>query len=241
MEAFSIRSLGLDTCAVPHDASEVTLYAIDVERIAPIAAEDSFLNEAEKARADRFHRPSDAHRFVLARHALRCLLGRYTGSPEAIGFHYGAKGKPWINNDYNGLPVHFNLSHSGRWVLIGLSLGAAVGVDIENQDATLGVEGIAERYFHPAECARLAKVKGGSEKCSIFYRFWVAKEAKAKALGVGLPVMLSENIAPRCDEACFGDGDGYFYFIHHFNGYHACCYVAGEERSLSCVALPRPD
>lgn len=227
MEKQAIESIGLDTCPMPQGSGEVALFAIDVGRLHPIQPERTALNEDEMARARRFHRAADRDRFVMARHALRLLLARYTGGAKGVGFKYGAKGKPYIDHYYNGLKINFNLSHSAQWVLIGLSLGVEIGVDIEWEDKALDAEGVAKRYFHEEELALLGKARSPDEMRSCFYQLWVAKEAKAKAIGLGLPAVLSESMAMVVGEKSHEDADGCYNFINYFNGYKACCYVDG--------------
>ena len=88
-------------------------------------------------------------------------------------------GKPRVD----GCPgVHFNLSHSGDYVLCALS-DAEVGVDIERRAAARLA--VARRFFHPAELADLERLSG-PERDARFFDYWSAKEAFLKYLGAGL-------------------------------------------------------
>lgn len=87
-------------------------------------------------------------------------------------------------SDFIGTNVHFNLSHSGIFVLCALSQ-SEVGCDIE-QIAKDDFK-IAERFFHQDEINFLkAKQKVHYDTKADFYRIWTLKEAFLKAKGCGL-------------------------------------------------------
>ncbi|MGB5493360.1 MAG: hypothetical protein WBM97_02625, partial [Sedimenticolaceae bacterium] len=86
----------------------------------------------EIARAGRFLRPRDRHRYLAGRAALRCLLGQYTGIDAAdLPISYLPNGKPYLDIDFPLGRLAFNLSHSDDLALIGLAWNTEIGVDIE--------------------------------------------------------------------------------------------------------------
>ena len=92
------------------------------------------LSEEERFRAERFRFDEPRSRFVACRATLRQILGHCYGlTPSAIVFGYGPHGKPEIvaNTESSRPDVQFNISHSGAWGLIAVTIGAVVGVDIE--------------------------------------------------------------------------------------------------------------
>ncbi len=79
-----------------------------------------------QARADRFRHEDDRKRCLCADMLARRMLAKASDiALEDITFTYGDKGKPYAN-----LPLHFNVSHSGEWVLCAVS-ELSVGADIE--------------------------------------------------------------------------------------------------------------
>src|SRR5271155_5100519 len=82
---------------------------------APDAVVEQFrllLAPDESDRAARFRFPPLQQSFILARGALRILLGRYLNTaPGDLEFGYGFKGKPALAAPYR---LQFNASHSGH-------------------------------------------------------------------------------------------------------------------------------
>jgi 4'-phosphopantetheinyl transferase len=145
---------------------------------------EGVLTPEERQRAGRFHFDEDRNRFMAGRGGLRWILSLYCGiPPQALTFETGPHGKP-------GLPrfpaLSFNMSHSGEYVLIGVTTGADCGVDIECKRRSANEEGIAQRFFCPREVEWLRRTKDG------FLRLWTAKEAIIKAVGGGLSIPLTD-------------------------------------------------
>ncbi|MFN3493889.1 MAG: 4'-phosphopantetheinyl transferase family protein [Hydrogenophaga sp.] len=143
------------------------------------------LSHSERARALRFHHAHDARWYVARHNALRLLLAAETQiPPHDLCFVEGAHGKPSL--DIN-TPLHFNMSHSKGWALIGIGGDASVGVDIELSRSMTDWTALAERCLSSAEWADLV-VLPPSQQPSAFLRCWTRKEACLKALGSGLTI-----------------------------------------------------
>lgn len=92
-------------------------------------------------------------------------------------------GKPYILEIDN---LHFNISHSGHWIMCVIS-SKPVGVDIEKIiDVDYSIIG---RYFSLEEINHFNKLKE-EEKKSYFFDLWTLKESYIKAIGKGLSVPL---------------------------------------------------
>src|SRR5262249_27786909 len=84
------------------------------------------LNERARADAYRFEEPR--RRYVVARGALRSLLGGYLGErPSAIELTLDQNQKPRLAGKYASNDLHFNVSHSGNLALLGFAVGCEVG------------------------------------------------------------------------------------------------------------------
>jgi 4'-phosphopantetheinyl transferase len=144
------------------------------------------LDDAERSRADRFHRDADRHRSIAARAGLRRVLAEALGRhPAEITLVAGAAGKPALADG----AIEFNVSHSGRFVLIALSETAPLGIDVEEIRAMPDRDAIARRYFHRGEVADLRSLDEPAATLA-FFRCWTRKEAVSKALGLGLGLAL---------------------------------------------------
>lgn len=128
------------------------------------------LTPDEQERAARFRFPHLQSSFILARGALRILLGRHLNThPAGIRFQYGPKGKPSLAG---GARLKFNVSHSGGLALFAFTLDCEIGVDVEEIRPVPDMEQIAARFFGAEETDKAA-----------FFRLWTRKEAYIKALG----------------------------------------------------------
>ncbi|MCR5180502.1 MAG: 4'-phosphopantetheinyl transferase superfamily protein [Bacteroidaceae bacterium] len=103
--------------------------------------------------------------------------------------HYeeGSHGKPALTAALTdeGLPLQFNLSHSGRMAAAALLPGTtAVGLDI--QHITRYRPEIVRRVFNAEDKRQLAACTDEASRERLFTRLWCRAEAYAKATGDGL-------------------------------------------------------
>lgn len=144
----------------------------------------------ELERASRFLKPADADGFVLCRGLLRRILADCLGkAPAALRFGRNGSGKPFLE----GHPFEFNVSHSRDRLLIAVTAGRAVGVDIEFRRDRLNMNAIAERWFAPEEYTFFQSLKNPADG---FFEIWAKKEAYVKALGIGIYKELSAFAVP---------------------------------------------
>lgn len=131
--------------------------------------------EERKNRADRYLRREDALRCVMADALLRHALGT-----DCYRTVQTADGKPCISDRPD---FHYNLSHSGRWVILAFG-DRAVGVDVEQIREETDIQAIAGRFFSAEE---QQYVRGNPDQSrSRFFEVWTAKESFVKYLGKGL-------------------------------------------------------
>ena len=169
---------------------EVHCYRLLIDRIsvAGRAVLSALLSPVERERAAAYRREEDRLRSVAAYGALRQLAGAALEEDPArlvIGRQPG--GRPVLRD----FPLHFNLSHSGRVVLVALSSGAPVGIDVEEARPLDDFRQLAAHAFHPAEVAALQSYAEDRAQLG-FFRLWTRKEALVKALGLGLALPLDQ-------------------------------------------------
>ncbi len=141
----------------------------------------------ETDRAGRFRFDHLRRSFILARGALRILLGRYLNTaPGGIEFGYGSKGKPALAAR-NAL--QFNASHSGDLALFAFTTDCEIGVDVERIRPMPDIEDVAKRFFCAEETAELMSLPAGQREHG-FFLCWTRKEAYIKATGEGLSTPL---------------------------------------------------
>jgi len=143
------------------------------------------LSSAEQQAAARFRFEADRERSLVARGGLRWILSAYCGvPPETLKFQVTSYGKPSLLGV--AAAPEFNVSHSGDYVLIGVTTGTPCGVDIERPNPRVKQKEIAGRYFCPKEVEWLDRTRQG------FLRLWTMKESIIKAVGRGLSIPLSD-------------------------------------------------
>ncbi|MGF1630368.1 MAG: 4'-phosphopantetheinyl transferase family protein [Kiloniellaceae bacterium] len=148
------------------------------------------LSSDEAARAARFRRDRDRQRFTKGRATMRRILASYLGAnPAALGFAYGAAGKPELDGLQADGGLRFNLSHSEDLALLAVTRGRHLGVDLECIRAARDLSAIARRFFAPAEAAALAGFAPPLYE-QAFFAIWARKEALLKAFGAGLSLPL---------------------------------------------------
>lgn len=158
----------------------------------PTAADEALLDPAERARAARLLAPEARATFVAAHAAVRRLLAETTGTaPDTLRFAAGPHGKPRLDPPCG---VAFNLSHSGRVVVIATAGLEVLGVDVERLTLDRPHARLAARFFAEAEAAAVAAAPAGPRRRRLFCHLWTAKEAVLKALGTGLTVPLREVV-----------------------------------------------
>jgi len=135
---------------------------------------------------------------------LDALLADYLHiDQKEVSIQYDSVGKPY-------LPHHrwlsFNLSHSGRDLVVAVSKNRSVGVDVENLERNVKAEALAKRYFFPEEYAEVQSLDDRKQR-EVFLRFWVLKEAAVKAWGKGLAKDLRRTRCRFLHEGVWTIGD----------------------------------
>ncbi|WP_338732256.1 4'-phosphopantetheinyl transferase [Bacillus subtilis] len=163
------------------------IYGIYMDR--PLSQEENerfmtFISPEKREKCRRFYHKEDAHRTLLGDVLVRSVISRqYQLDKSDIRFSTQEYGKPCIPD----LPdAHFNISHSGRWV-IGAFDSQPIGIDIE-KTKPISLE-IAKRFFSKTEYSDLL-AKDKDEQTDYFYHLWSMKESFIKQEGKGLSLPL---------------------------------------------------
>ena len=171
--------------------NEVHVWSFALDQSEWVARYGGLLSDDENERAARFHFERDARRYTAGRATLRIILSQYLGvQPAALAFGYNAYGKPHVCTTQKDIALEFNLSHSGDSALCAVTLGRAVGIDLE-QWRELDYLELAQSVFSAAEVAALQAV-ADDQRAAAFYNGWTRKEAYIKAHGRGLSMPLAD-------------------------------------------------
>lgn len=166
---------------------ELHLWLLDTtrsSRLSPLGW--SSLPQDERERAESITHDRARESFVLGKLLLRTLLGRELGAPpDTLAFRVGAHGKPELADPAQS-GLRFNLSHSGRFVLLAMSRDWELGVDIEDRSERGAQLKILDRFFTASEKAWILAASDESEQTLRFFKTWCRKEAFIKATGNGI-------------------------------------------------------
>lgn len=159
------------------------------------------LSSTERVRLEQFRRDDDRERFLAGRGLLRSILGVCVGLPPAdVPLQLGPFGKPALDGSLERRTrLRFNISHSGRVVLLALTCAGEIGVDVEAVILPDDWRTVVSRFFSLRERTELAALPA-SQCAPAFFSGWTRKEACLKATGKGLaanPVAVEVTLAPR--------------------------------------------
>jgi len=147
-----------------------------VERLFSVVGPD------KAARLRRFYRWEDTLRGIYADLLIRYLLIRQKNIDNRdISFSDSEYGKPFLSDFPQ---FHFNLSHSGRWV-VGAVDDRPVGIDVE-RIVPIDLD-ISKHYFSPDEHLDLVNQP---DPQTYFFTLWTLKESYIKIVGKGLSLPL---------------------------------------------------
>lgn len=145
----------------------------------------NYVSEDKKAQIHRFYHFEDSQRAlignVLSRYAICKNLNIKNND---ITFGANEYGKPFLLGANN---IHFNISHSGNWVVCAIS-DFPVGIDVE-VIKPIDLD-IAKRFFSEDEYSALLN-QTEEDKPKYFFKLWTLKESYIKAVGKGLSIPLN--------------------------------------------------
>jgi len=213
---------------------EIHLWRVNLEMMRQLPGCASLLSLSEKERYRRLVSPRKRDDFCAARAALRMILAGYLNLlPRALRFGYSATGKPYLVNPSFGQDLRFNLSHSGNWMLLGVCLGAELGVDIE--EVRMVNQSWALSHLFSEEERELINSLESAERANGFMCLWTKKEATAKAVGTGLARYASQPRATsvsgiKAGKQAFTHENGFWVLsFEPASGYLAAAAVCAEE------------
>ncbi|MFT5717100.1 MAG: 4'-phosphopantetheinyl transferase [Oleiphilaceae bacterium] len=173
---------------------DIHLWFVDINHVKGttiLKQYESMLSASERERNQRFIFEKDRKRHMITRALLRSVLSEYYDgiAPQNWCFTENDYGKPQISPEMLITPLSFNLSHSGRMIVLAVTNKHAIGVDIETLKQKTPSTDLAKHYFAPEEYQQL-KGLTNNEFHSHFFDFWTLKEAYIKACGLGLSIPL---------------------------------------------------
>ena len=179
----------IEICAVKMDTQ---FDKIIFDHMIPIVSKE------KKDLIKSFRRVQDAQMSLVGDVLIRYLILKRTNlKNHQLLFHKNNFGKPYLVNQEG---IHFNISHSGRWIIGGIS-NNALGIDIEKVQI-IDFE-LAKRFFSKKEYSELIK-KNNRQKLEYFFDLWTLKESYIKFIGKGLTIPFNSFTIIKGNNNSFG-------------------------------------
>lgn len=141
----------------------------------------NLISNEKKERMKRLLNSCDVNRTLIGDLLIRSLIcQKYKINNEEIRFKYNEYGKPFVENFSD---FHFNLSHSGEWVVC-TTANFNVGIDIEKVSEIEALK-LAKEFFSADEFYDISNMNS-DEQINYFYDLWTLKESYIKTIGKGL-------------------------------------------------------
>lgn len=154
------------------DHGAIHIWRIALDKAPPYLA----LPPEETAWIEAAIDPIIRRRRTAGRSALRAVIGSYLGrDPAALRFRREPGAKPRLA----GGELAFNLSHADETMLLAVTEGREVGIDIDRLDR------LDDDWRGVARVSFSAEEQGALSSGAETMRLWVRKEAYTKALGTG--------------------------------------------------------
>ena len=129
---------------------------------------------------------ADRPRSLLALAALRALLFAVTRRTDWLVVR-ARLGKPSVTTSEGGDGPSISMSHAAGLIAVAVAWGVEIGIDVEAHRPR-DFAALADQAFGPAERQEVA-----TEGQAAFYRIWTLREARAKATGDGLALVLGRD------------------------------------------------
>jgi len=179
-------------------------------RLDPADCRPDWLDDTERERLADIQDQALKSRLCVSRTVLRRLLADYLVlAPGDLVIRNAPGGKPRLARS----ELHFNLSHSGDQMLLGMAYGREIGVDIELPRALRNQRQIAQRLFSPGDYRILEESDFDEDH---FFACWTRHEARQKCIGEGIFGQAVDPAAVRTRSLVLG-------------GAHACVAWAEPE------------
>ncbi|UAC49646.1 4'-phosphopantetheinyl transferase superfamily protein [Bacillus aquiflavi] len=145
----------------------------------------NFIDGNKKNRIIKMVHEDDKNRLLLAEALLRLIVCRKLDlRNDQIRLKQTKFGKPYLDLDSE---LHFNISHSGDWVVCAIDR-QSVGVDVQ-EIIDIEYKEIAQNYFTEEEYLFIMN-ESLTNQLKKFYWIWTLKESYIKADGKGLSIPL---------------------------------------------------
>ncbi len=191
------------------------------------------LPRERKEAVDRAKNENVARKRLYTGAFLQYVLSAETGLPmERLQYEYNEWGKPVLACSN----LHFNLSHSGEYVVIAVS-DAPVGIDVEHK--TRGYEALSQRCFCKEEYEDIMSLNNEDMRKQRFLKYWTMKEAYIKCVGEGMRIPLNSFLIRKGSGDVFRIDRSAYCLATTFIEKNVCMAVCSDRRDDVVMSIQK--
>lgn len=167
---------------------DIQIYYAQLDRPLKQSCFDAYkdrLPRSEQARIENYKREQDRLAALVGKALLMIAATDRGFALDWSSLQRDAYGRPYFTSGAGF--ADFNISHSGRYVVVAISMQGAVGIDIEARGSLTLAD--FENCFTPMEWRRIMESEDSTGQ---FFKSWCIKEAVIKAIGKGLSIPLAD-------------------------------------------------
>lgn len=178
---------------MPADSAQISQSTVQIRYLDPSEVTDpelmdnmqTWLDDTEKVRLERFATPALRHSFLVS-HALtrKMLANALDCAPQKIAYGFTGRQKPILALPEQAKALHFNLAHTSGLTVVAIA-NEPVGVDVESLTRKSAASDLARRYFSEREQADIQNQPVNLQQ-ERFLTYWTLKEAFLKAQAWGI-------------------------------------------------------
>lgn len=163
--------------------NDIHIWRFSLTDVEKLPEPESCLSESELIQLYKYKLPDARLCYQIGHTALRLILSGYLHAPaDKLDIRTNEYGKLYLPSES---PVHFNISHAGKYIVLAFCRFSPVGIDIEEIYDLALADNVVKRFFHPDEAEEYRKLPLRLRQ-DWFFRRWTVREAYLKALGTGL-------------------------------------------------------
>ena len=237
----SVKAARVEKSRSPGDDLEIIFVDLEASAALLEAQEGDIprLSPADIAHFDKMVADQKRQRlWRLSRIATRVVLERSAGTTQRnVDFIIAAGGRPSLAEE----PPYFNVSHSGKALLIAVSKLGPVGVDLE-QERSLAMSDERRRRVVAAAAKLSSGTPLSADSDADVVKAWVCLEALSKALGTGIGRLLTAEGVIGGEGRASAATDAPWLKVRDLelaHGHFAAVAADALPRSIEVVAFPR--
>lgn len=170
------------------------IYAVEISDISELMLNRLCLliTSEKKIKIENFINKKDKIRALIGEVLIRTIISKELNiRNKYIKFNKNKYGKPYLENYLN---FHFNISHSGNYVVCAVD-NKSIGIDIE-VIKHIDYEEISKNFFAAKEFDYITN-EDSKFQLERFYEIWTLKESYIKCCGQGLSIPLKSFFIER--------------------------------------------